>query len=157
MPPSDHLPAPQNPNSDRLAGTTTVASAGVSQSTSKGQWQPTGKKSHNVRADDGPSMPADEIASREHLSFEAAVKAMQGEGALLAEEGEHLASCARCQSLVQNMRSRPIDSKRFAEWAAEYDDHPIPSAPTRVRAPARSAKSLAKPVTRSTGPSKPSR
>jgi hypothetical protein len=133
MLPSDDLPAPQTSNSEAPMGVTSAALAGATESRSKGQWQPTGEKSHNAATNEDPSMSPDDVASREHLSFEAAVKAMKE--VLSGEEGTHLASCARCQSLVQNMRPRPIDSERFAAWATEYDGGPIPSTSTQVRRP----------------------
>jgi hypothetical protein len=77
-------------------------------------------------------------ASRNHLSFEAAEQAMRG--VLSGEEGEHLVSCSRCQSLVQNMRPKAADAERFARWAVQRDIQSTTTSPFKTRLSAPSVK-----------------
>ena len=79
-------------------------------------------------------------AGRRHLSFEAAEQAMRG--VLTGEDGEHLADCSRCQSLVQNMRPKAEEAERFARWAAQHDTVSTPGTSAKIRRPAKRAGSL---------------
>ena len=63
--------------------------------------------------------PSREPGGCGHLSLMAAEQAMRG--ALAGQKGEHLASCPRCQRLVQDMQPSAAEAERFARWAAQLD------------------------------------
>lgn len=111
--------------------------------------------SDHVPAPQSEAQRSEKPANGDHLSYVAAEKAMQGP--LLGEEGAHLASCPRCQALVQNMRPRAIDSDRFARWAAERDTDVTSSRPRKSRRSEGALKSLTIALAPPTSPEKLSR